>query len=200
MLFAATGAALAVPAPAAGHHGSTGFYDRTRPTYFAGEVVATEYEFPHGEITVQVPAGLAVPADRARFARLDEMDGRPTTGRLTSAAAGSHVLLLPPELTTGIDAAPQVGQQATAVAYPRCPQGNEYDGEYRVQALVTTDGQAHFRRSGSPTGYRDGCPSAQSSSDGRWSTAATVAVAAGAAAVLAGAALLVLRIRRARRG
>lgn len=195
-LFAATGAVLATTGPAAAHHGDTGVYDRSRPTYFAGEVVTTEYEFPHAEISVAVPDAVAVPADRDRFAELDVLDGRPTTSRLVPAAAGQYVILFPPELSGDVAGLPQTGQQAVAVAYPRCPQGNEYDGEYRVQALVTTDGQVRFRRAGSPTGYGDGCPAVAAD---RWSTAAIGATALGAAVVLAAGVLVVVRVRRARR-
>jgi hypothetical protein len=63
-------AATAVAAPLASslawaHHGWSGF-DQDRPIYLEGRVVASRWQNPHAELTLETAPGLAVPADLAR--------------------------------------------------------------------------------------------------------------------------------------
>ncbi|RZL48133.1 MAG: hypothetical protein EOP71_05200 [Variovorax sp.] len=63
-------AATAVAAPLASslaraHHGWSGF-DQDRPIYLEGRVVASRWQNPHAELTLEIAPGLAVPADLAR--------------------------------------------------------------------------------------------------------------------------------------
>ena len=63
-------AATAVTAPLAtslarAHHGWSGF-DQARPIYLEGRVVASRWQNPHAELTLETTPGLAVPADLAR--------------------------------------------------------------------------------------------------------------------------------------
>lgn len=61
-LALSAGLAIAAAAlPAAAHHGFTGAYDATRPLYLEGTVEAVTLAYPHVEMTVTVPADIAVP-------------------------------------------------------------------------------------------------------------------------------------------
>ena len=201
LLTSAALAAVLPAAPAAGHHGDTGDYDRTHPVYVSGDVTTARYGFPHATLELSVPAGLTPPTDQARFDRLDEMDGRPTLSRLVAAPAGPFTILFPPDLTSQLNNAsdrPEAGQRVEAVAYPRCQQGNQYDGEHRVQAFATTDGEVLFRNASTLTRYVDGCAAADADhgSSGRpvmWAVVGIMGVL-----VVGVPALLILRRRRAR--
>jgi hypothetical protein len=57
-------AALAV-APARAHHGWSSF-DASRPLYLEGRVLQVRWANPHAELTLEVPAGMKLPADLAR--------------------------------------------------------------------------------------------------------------------------------------
>jgi hypothetical protein len=68
VLAAATGCAaplLALPSAAWAHHGWSSF-DQDRPIYLEGRVVASRWQNPHAELTLEIAPGLAVPADLAR--------------------------------------------------------------------------------------------------------------------------------------
>jgi hypothetical protein len=63
-------AAMGVAGPLAtslarAHHGWSGF-DQDRPIYLEGRVVASRWQNPHAELTLEPAPGLAVPADLAR--------------------------------------------------------------------------------------------------------------------------------------
>jgi hypothetical protein len=67
-LVLAAAAVVATPlagGPAWAHHGWSGF-DQQRPIYLEGRVVASRWQNPHAELTLEPPSGLAVPADLAR--------------------------------------------------------------------------------------------------------------------------------------
>ncbi|MCI2418513.1 hypothetical protein MOQ72_13825 [Saccharopolyspora sp. K220] len=137
-------ALLAVPGAAYAHHGLTGEYAVGQPVYIAGTVVSSDWRMPHGSLVVDVPPDAALPEDRSGLAPLDEGAGRKVSDLLQSSPGGQHTFLLDGTVTSGFidDAArPEQGHQMRAVAYPRCAQGSEYDGEFRIMAMARPDGQ-----------------------------------------------------------
>ena len=44
------------------HHGWSSF-DQNRPIYLEGKVVASKWQNPHAELSIELPAGLTLPAD-----------------------------------------------------------------------------------------------------------------------------------------
>ncbi len=66
VLATATVVAAPLVSPLArAHHGWSGF-DQDRPIYLEGRVVASRWQNPHAELTLETAPGLAVPADLAR--------------------------------------------------------------------------------------------------------------------------------------
>ena len=66
VLATATVVAAPLVSPLArAHHGWSGF-DQDRPLYLEGRVVASRWQNPHAELTLETAPGLAVPADLAR--------------------------------------------------------------------------------------------------------------------------------------
>lgn len=63
LLAAAALAGIGV-APARAHHGWSGF-DTNRPVYLEGRLLQVRWANPHAEVTLEVPAGMKVPADLA---------------------------------------------------------------------------------------------------------------------------------------
>jgi hypothetical protein len=59
--------ALGMPLLARAHHGWSSF-DQDRPIYLEGRVTKARWQNPHAELELEVPTGLAVPADLARRA------------------------------------------------------------------------------------------------------------------------------------
>ena len=59
--------ALALLAPAFGHHGWSGF-DQDRPVWLEGKVVKVAWRNPHVELELELPAALKLPADLAQRA------------------------------------------------------------------------------------------------------------------------------------
>ncbi len=65
LLLAATGAVAAGGAPRAwAHHGWSSF-DQARPLYLEGRASNVAWRNPHTELTLELPTGLALPADLA---------------------------------------------------------------------------------------------------------------------------------------
>jgi hypothetical protein len=99
---------------------------------------------PHGSLVVEMPAAAALPSDRSGLAPLDEGAGRDISARLQPSAEGRHSFVLDGTVTSAFISEPAIrpeqGQQVQAVAYARCDEGSEYDGELRVMALARTDG------------------------------------------------------------
>ncbi|RYF42244.1 MAG: hypothetical protein EOO25_07350 [Comamonadaceae bacterium] len=79
LLLAGAGtAAFAFTLPARAHHGWSSF-DQDRPIYLEGKVVKVQWQNPHAELELEVPAGLKVPADlgaRAVPAQSAPVDGK----------------------------------------------------------------------------------------------------------------------------
>ena len=71
-------AGLTAPALSLAHHGWSSF-DQERPVYLEGKAGKVKWQNPHAELELEVPAGLALPADlagRALPAQSAPIDGK----------------------------------------------------------------------------------------------------------------------------
>jgi Family of unknown function (DUF6152) len=97
---AGTAGILLAVRPAAGHHGWSGF-DQERPFYLSGRIKSTRWQNPHAEVMLEVPPGLATPADLASRAVPQQQQNVDGPGLLKKAtvppdAAGVWELELAP--------------------------------------------------------------------------------------------------------
>jgi hypothetical protein len=158
---AAAVAAVAAAPPAFAHHGDTGDYLRAAPVLVIGTVLEVESGFPHAQVTVQSVGNATTEAIPASFTALNDQEGTDVLSRLAQAT-GNVQLVFDPIVTGELSALPplQQGDEVVAVAYPRCPQGGEYDNEFRVQAMLLPNGTTLFRRDDSVVDYVDECADA----------------------------------------
>ena len=78
-------AAAGVPLAARAHHGWSSF-DPDRPIYLEGTARQVKWRNPHAEFTLEVPAGLKLPADlasRALPSQTSAVDGKALLARAT---------------------------------------------------------------------------------------------------------------------
>jgi hypothetical protein len=85
-------AAAAAPVAALAHHGWSSF-DQDKPVYLEGRVKSVRWANPHAEVTIEVAAGLKLPADLAKRslpAQSQNVDGAAVLAktRLPEQAAG----------------------------------------------------------------------------------------------------------------
>ena len=82
-LLVAVAATTAAPLAAWAHHGWSSF-DADRPLYLEGTVHSVRWQNPHAELVLEVPPGLALPADlaqRALPAQTAAVDGKALLAR-----------------------------------------------------------------------------------------------------------------------
>jgi hypothetical protein len=208
---------LASAAPAEGHHGFTGRYDRSKPLYIEGEVTQATYILPHGLITIEPSPPTPPPQDLLElsgdaYARLGGRDVVVRTQPIQATGGGVLVLLLTPPMTTemvGRATAPARGQTVGAIVFRECS-----TGELRVQ-LLRISAKESVVRVGVLQTEVDGCaPQVASSPPSTPSAVAALptivatrertdtlgAVALVAIAGVAGLTILVLALVLARRG
>ncbi|MEW2353689.1 hypothetical protein [Spirillospora sp. NPDC029432] len=140
------------------HHGGGGSYDQSRPLYLRGRVIQARYGFPHGQLRIEVPAGLTVPSRLPGAESLrghDSWNGPP----VPEGAGQVRDLLLPPDITGtlgDLSGRPNVGDEVAAIVYRRCDaEGDEYAGELRVQMIYAAGGAHPYR--GTLTRFVDRC-------------------------------------------
>ncbi|MFB4320193.1 hypothetical protein [Actinomadura sp. 21ATH] len=193
------------------HHGGGGSYDQSRPLYLRGRVIQARYGFPHGQLRIEVPAGLTVPS---RLPGAESLRGHDSwAGPPVPEGAGQvRDLLLPPDITGtlgDLSGRPNVGDEVAAIVYRRCDaEGDEYSGELRVQMIYAAGGAHSYR--GTLTRFVDRClratsprPSATGATPSPTATGAgdpPVFLLGGGALVAAGVVAGLIRLRNRRAG
>lgn len=152
-------AQLGIAAPAAGHHGFGGRYDRSRPLYASGVVTTATYVYPHALITIR-PSDPTMPPpdlaalDEASYMKLGGRDVVTRTQPIDATGNGVLTLLLPPPMTTEVSflpAPPARGDSVGAIVFRECD-----TGELRVQ-LLRISAQQRIVRNGVIQREVDGC-------------------------------------------
>jgi hypothetical protein len=168
-------------APAEGHHGFTGRYDRSKPLYIEGQITQATYMLPHGLITIEPSPPTPPPSDLFElssdaYARLGGRDVVVRTQPIQATGGGVLVLLLTPPMTTdmaGRAAPPARGQTVGAIVFRECS-----TGELRVQLLRISPKESVMRVGVLQTEV-DGCsPQVASSPPATPSAAAALPTAA----------------------
>lgn len=166
-------------APAEGHHGFTGRYDRSKPLYIEGQITQATYMLPHGLITIEPSPPTPPPPDLFElsgdaYARLGGRDVVVRTQPIQATGGGVLVLLLTPPMTTdmaGRAAPPARGQAVGAIVFRECS-----TGELRVQLLRISPKESVVRVGVLQTEV-DGCSPQVASSPPATPSAAAVATA-----------------------
>jgi hypothetical protein len=122
--FALTAAlmGLVFALPSQAHHGFTGEYDASNPTYIQGTVQAVTVAYPHAEMTIQVGGAATIPAELPDITDLGIENVREI---MTVAELGTYDLQvsgLQDELEGNI----AVGDQIALVALRNCLPPNQY--------------------------------------------------------------------------
>ena len=127
------------------HHGNTGIYDFSRPIYVEGEVVATEYAYPHAHIDLVIDGDLTLPApeELQEYNRVEMAEGRstfsmlqlPQMERVEVSFDGAFTRIL-----LGEEGRPQVGDRVVAILYERVSE-DEYQGEFRAGMVTMPTGR-----------------------------------------------------------
>lgn len=124
------------------HHGFNGRYDLSQPVWIEGTVVNAYFGPPHSEITIDVPADLALPAaapdlgPAAGFLAADALVIRPET-----AGRRIEIELPPTGQYSGLGSRVRPGDRISAVAIQNC----EAPHQLNVQWLRLADGEVVAR-------------------------------------------------------
>ncbi len=113
---------LAFAVPAVAHHGFTGQYDASKPTYIQGTVQAVTVAYPHAEMTIQVVDAATVPRELPEIANLRIQN---VMEKMAVAEPGTYALQisgLQDELQGNIAA----GDKIALVALRNCLPPNQY--------------------------------------------------------------------------
>lgn len=136
------------------HHGWGGF-DDSRPLYLEGMAKTVRWQNPHAELTLEVPAGLALPADlagRRMPAQQAPVDAAAILGKTTvpTAAAGEWRIELAPlsRMNAWKIAEIRPGERVAMVGY--AAPGQQGPGTLRVEYLFSGGGVYALRSSPTP--------------------------------------------------
>jgi hypothetical protein len=136
--------AVAVSPAAFAHHGF-GTYDASTPVWISGTVTEVRWANPHPQLTIELPAGVQVPADdllaRSGGGELDSVGGQ---GLIVAAVAPpQEPMRLTLELSPisrlqgwGVDPIPE-GAVVGAIGFP----SESVDDQLRAVALLLPDGR-----------------------------------------------------------
>lgn len=153
MTTCALGAVLLAGAAVA-HHGFTGAYDTSRPLYLEGRVTAVTLVQPHAEMTIEVPADIALPQD---FPQIDVLGIADVPAKIRPMSAGTYrVQMAGTNFVRDLSGRIKPGDRVGLVALRNCRPPNEV----RSRWIRTADG-AVLVRGGATQAEVNGCPAAR---------------------------------------
>lgn len=155
-LLALTVLGLTAAPQATAHHGDTGQYDRSRAIWVSGEIRDATVGNPHTQLELTADGDGPIGPMPSGVTELDRVFGPGTTQGLTVRPAGTVTLLFSP-LSAWTEQQLSPGTRIEAIAIPRCPQDNQYDGEYRV-AWSRVGDTIEVNRDPGIVEYTLGCP------------------------------------------
>jgi hypothetical protein len=123
------------------HHGFGGRYDLANPVWIEGEVVEAYFGQPHAELTIAVPADLALPAAAPDLGTADFL-GAGALAVLPETQGTTIVVELPPtEQYYGLGDRMAVGDRIAIIAVRNCEPPHQLNGQW----LRLADGEVVAR-------------------------------------------------------